>query len=197
MKTLFLIMALTLVACGPQGYQGIQGVPGPVGPNGHSSLIKQVANDSNCQAGGTLVLTGLDTNDNGVLDLSEVQYSADVCNGTNGINGQSPAFTPTIAITPCGPTSATFKEAMLGMFGGGVFTEFTGNASDASTVANILLPDGSWYDTDSSQCNFTSSTDGSGNRSIVWNGSSHNGSGPYHAGHADYNAATKTWTAVY
>lgn len=177
------------MSCGPQGSQGITGPPGP---NGEVSLLRFVSGDTSCVAGGTLVLAGLDTNGDGVLQVSEVTSSADLCNGTNGINGQSPAFTPTIAITPCGPNSAQYKEALLGLFGGGVFSEFTN-----TNISNIMLPDGSYWDTDTSECNFSLTTDGSGNRSMTWNGSSANGSGPYHAGSASYNAATESWTASY
>lgn len=111
--------------------------------------------------------------------------------GTDGINGQDPDYTPTIAITPCGPTSAQYKETLLGLFGGGLFSEFSGSA-----ISNILLPDGSYSDTDTSGCNFVVATDVYGNRLISWNGSSTSGN-TYHAGQAYYNAAAKSWTASY
>lgn len=198
MKTLFgifaiLFMLILMTSCGPKGDQG---GPGPAGPNGHNSLIKMVANNTACSNGGSLLLTGVDLNDDGILSASEVQQSANVCNGLNGIDGANPVLAPVIAITPCGPNSSSYKEVLLGLFGGGVFAEFTGDDSHANTVRNTLIPDGSYYNTDSSQCNFSVSTSGSG-RTVSWNGSSHNSSGTYNAGSAVFNSSANTWTATY
>jgi len=42
---------------------------------------------ADCTKGGTLIETGLDKNDNGKLDASEVDSSAKICNGNDGTNG--------------------------------------------------------------------------------------------------------------
>lgn len=187
MKYLIIII-LTIVACnsGNPSYHTNPPVFGPPGSNGHNSLIK-IVTSTTCTNGGSLLLTGLDLNDDTVLSNSEVQYSADICNGA------SPMYTPVIIIEPCGHNSSPWKEALLGLAGGGIFAEFTGNASDASTVRNTLIPDGSYYTTDASQCNFTVTTDGSGNRSVTWNGSTHNGSGPFSAGFNNFTLSTMQW----
>lgn len=71
---------------GPQGQQGIQGLPGPNG-----ALVKSTIESagSNCNTGGIKLEFGQDTNNNGVLDASEInptltQY---VCNGSQGPQG--------------------------------------------------------------------------------------------------------------
>jgi len=185
---------------GHDGKDGVDGRDGQNGTNGHSSLIKSVPNNTACTNGGVLFLTGIDLDDDGVLNTDEVQYSANVCNGATGATGAvgpTSTFTPIIAITPCGPTSSSYKEALLGLSGGGIFSEIITRYSDANSIRNTMLPDGYYYDTDDSACNFSVSTDAGGNRSVTWNGSSSNGSGPYHAGSAYYNATTKSWSATY
>ena len=82
-------------ATGPAGAQGIQGLAGtngavgatgPAGSNGLTALIKTTAEPAgaNCATGGTKVETGLDANNNGVLDAGEVNVSQTtyVCNGS-------------------------------------------------------------------------------------------------------------------
>ncbi|NBP74555.1 MAG: hypothetical protein EBU61_00755 [Crocinitomicaceae bacterium] len=73
---------------GPQGYQGEIGLTGPQGSNGLTALVKTTAElaGSNCATGGTKIETGLDVNNNGVLDIAEVNASQTtyVCNGLGG-----------------------------------------------------------------------------------------------------------------
>jgi hypothetical protein len=88
-------------ATGPQGPQGITGTNGndgsigPQGLNGLTALIKTTTEPSgaNCATGGTKIETGLDANNNGVLDIAEVNASQTtfVCNGLGGAisNGNS------------------------------------------------------------------------------------------------------------
>lgn len=196
-------IAVGLVGCGVAWYQGPPGPQGPTGPqgypgpNGHSALFSQVSADSTaCANGGTVIGMGIDGNDDTVLAPSEIVQVAIICNGLNGNSPNLPAFTPVAAIMPCGPTSSPFKEVLLGLLGGAILSEFSGNGN-ANTVRNTLIPDGNYYNTDNSQCNFSVLTDGSGNRVVSWDGSSHNSSGPYQPGHADYNASSLTWTVVY
>ena len=77
-------------AIGPAGAQGIQGLPGTNGTNGLTALVKTTAEPAgaNCATGGTKVETGLDVNNNGVLDAGEVNASQTqyVCNGISGLN---------------------------------------------------------------------------------------------------------------
>jgi hypothetical protein len=63
--------------------QGPQGDAGPAGPESLVSVTTEAAG-SNCAAGGLRVDVGIDTNGNGVLDPTEVQHTAYVCNGVSG-----------------------------------------------------------------------------------------------------------------
>jgi hypothetical protein len=78
-------------AVGATGPQGIQGVAGANGTNGLNALVKTTVEPAgaNCVAGGTKVETGLDANNNGVLDLAEINAAQTtyVCNGSGGANG--------------------------------------------------------------------------------------------------------------
>lgn len=64
---------------------------GTNGTNGLKSLVKTTveAAGANCANGGTKVETGIDNNNNNVLDIGEVLDTKYVCNGTNGSNGTS------------------------------------------------------------------------------------------------------------
>jgi hypothetical protein len=74
-------------SAGPQGPTGATGPQGPAGVNGLNALIKTTTEPSgtNCANGGTKIETGLDANENGVLDLSEINtiQTKYLCNGTD------------------------------------------------------------------------------------------------------------------
>ena len=185
---------------GPTGPQGLAGSNGSNGSNGHSAAFSEtVADVTACPTGGTVINMGIDANGNSVLEVSEITQVAIVCNGLNGIDAHSAQFIPVMPITPCGSNSSPdgFKEVLLALSGGGILSEFTGNTSDAGSVRNTLIPDGSYYDTDAGQCNFSVSTDSNGNRSVNWNGSTHNGSAIYNAGQASYASSTMSWVVSY
>lgn len=70
-----LSLIVGLAACtGDQGEQGDQGPQGPGGTPGHVALVNTSAEPAgaNCADGGTKIEAGVDTNDNGTLDASEV-----------------------------------------------------------------------------------------------------------------------------
>lgn len=174
-------------------FTGPQGLAGADGSNGLNSIIDTINAPVNvCPNEGFIFTSGLDKNGNGVLDTSEVTSSAVICNGA-----PVSQFTPTQPISPCGPNSSQYKEVLLGLAGGQLLSEFTGNTSNAGSVRNTLLSDGNYSDTDDSACNFSVTTDSSGNRLITWDGSSSNGSGPYNPGQAIYTAYMSTWTINY
>lgn len=77
-------LSLFLSACTVKTTQILDG---KIGNDGHNSLIGIISNNPACSSGGTLITSGLDLNDNGVLDLIEIQNGADVCNGVSGSNG--------------------------------------------------------------------------------------------------------------
>jgi hypothetical protein len=75
------------------------GEDGNDGTNGHNSLVSidPAAPSRECNNGGINVQSGLDVNDNGVLDSGEVSSSRLVCNGDTGDTGpegpQGPGIT--------------------------------------------------------------------------------------------------------
>lgn len=65
------------------------GLDGNASQRGFSSLIESTDEvlPSECANGGIKLTTGLDINDNGMIDLAEVNKIEFVCNGLNGLNG--------------------------------------------------------------------------------------------------------------
>ena len=86
-------------ATGAQGMQGMQGLTGATGSvgatgnDGKNSVVKTTAEPTgtNCATGGTKLEYGLDANNNGALDVGEINATLTkyVCNGVNGTNGSS------------------------------------------------------------------------------------------------------------
>ncbi len=91
---------------GPQGAQGPAGINGTNGTNGQNSLVKTTPESAgaNCATGGVKLEYGLDANNNGILDLSEIDATLTqyVCNGSAG---------------PQGPTGATGAQGVQGPAG--------------------------------------------------------------------------------
>lgn len=179
MKKYIYVMALAaLVGCARPmvGPPGIAGSSGVMGTQGHSAVFfSLVANESQCPNGGSILLAGIDSNDNGLLDSrdSGIQTLV-VCNGLTGQSGQSgkdapiSPMTPVAYITPCGPNSSPFKEVLLLMGDGSVLASFS-NTQAGYNTRFAFIPDGTFQDTDSSNCIFTLSTSGE-TRSISWHG---------------------------
>jgi len=91
-----IVASLMLVACGgsdgsdgatgPAGDTGASGLPGSAGRNALVRIHAELAG-SHCLAGGNRIDAGLDANDSGVLDDSEVSSTQYVCNGSSGAPG--------------------------------------------------------------------------------------------------------------
>lgn len=149
---------------GPQGNTGATGATGADGSNGHNSLIYSVSS-TGCINGGITVLSGVDVNDNFVLDIGEVTASADVCNGADGQDGEDGAdapptgFTPVALLNPCGDNPSVFDEVFLKLSNGTVLASFSDSASGLNTRFSVLVP-GTYSTTDGDGCVFT--IDGSG-----------------------------------
>lgn len=112
MKNLSLVVMMFLVAgCGRSALFVSKGDPvvGPAGQNGHSAVLSQVSADSTvCPNGGSVLTGGVDLNDNGALDPSEVTTVAPACNGspgpmgTAGVNGSNGTnATPITVVNLC------------------------------------------------------------------------------------------------
>lgn len=80
------LILFVLFACGEDPTEPTNGVDGT---NGFNALV-EVQNEApgtNCPEGGVKISVGQDTNENGILDDSEVASVSFVCNGTNGADG--------------------------------------------------------------------------------------------------------------
>ena len=76
------------------GANGNDGAPGADGADGYTTLVEITteAAGTNCASGGQKVLTGLDVNNNLVIDVpSEVIQTKYVCDGNDGTNGNDGA----------------------------------------------------------------------------------------------------------
>ena len=78
-------------AQGGAGPTGAQGGAGPDGTVGLSALVKvsTESSGSNCTNGGQRIDSGIDSDGNETLDVSEVNSTVYVCNGENGAKGTS------------------------------------------------------------------------------------------------------------
>ena len=123
---------------GPVGLTGPQGVAGANGTNGLNALVKTTVEpaSANCVAGGTKVETGLDANNNGLLDLAEINgaQTTYVCNGVQGAQGiQGVAG----QIGPTGATGATGATGPIGLTGpAGVAGNNGINGTNGTAVLN-------------------------------------------------------------
>ncbi|MFM7595495.1 MAG: hypothetical protein ACKO4Y_04885, partial [Flavobacteriales bacterium] len=113
-------------ATGPAGPQGAQGIQGVAGVNGLNALVKTTVEPIgvNCATGGTKVETGIDANNNGILEAGEVNSAQTtyVCNGATGTAGaQGPQGTAgaTGAQGPAGPTGPQGAQGPAGSLANG------------------------------------------------------------------------------
>lgn len=82
----------TATLCQGDGGEGTEGPEGPRGPAGPASLIRldPAGQTGECTFGGTSVSTGIDANDDGVLDDDEVENTAVICESPQVIEGGDP-----------------------------------------------------------------------------------------------------------
>ena len=85
-KPIFLMSLSTVLGC-----TGEIGATGAEGADGLSVLIKTEAEAAgdNCENGGVLISSGIDSDSDGVLSEEEVGTQEYVCNGTAGIDGET------------------------------------------------------------------------------------------------------------
>lgn len=102
---------------------GSSGNDGDTGPTLAARTSPELPGE-NCEAGGTLVEIGADTNGNASLDDDEVQTSFFVCNGIDGADGADGSgagengLTSLIRATPledCGPDNTTGVQIEIGL----------------------------------------------------------------------------------
>lgn len=158
---------------GDPGADGQDGVDGTNGTNGHNSLLsltRGTVSSAVCTSlNALLVKSGVDSNDNNVLENSEVNAASFVCDGQTGPQGPQGPAGPTgtyqiiSIIDPCGDASGIYDEVLLKLANGTIIASFSDNANGNNTRFS-LIPAGSYVTTDGSNCHF--SVDGSGN--VSW-----------------------------
>lgn len=141
---------------GVNGATGAQGISGVNGTNGHSSLIHlmpaALGGGLLCgAAGGVTLLTGLDLDDSGTLEASEVSASADICNGTSATVS---SFTPVAIIDPCGTAPGVHNEVFVRLQNGSLLASFSATEAGKDTRFSLLTP-GNYMTTDGDACYFT------------------------------------------
>ncbi len=82
------IILITSLACSEEGTEPTDGVDGT---NGFNALVEVQNEDAgdNCSQGGVKISVGQDSNENGILDESEIVSVSFVCNGSAGENGNT------------------------------------------------------------------------------------------------------------
>ncbi len=106
------------------------GVPGT---NGFNSIIDTSFAGTNCPNGGYKISSGLDLNNDGILQVAEINLSYFICNGANGINGATGAIGNTGLTGATGPTGAqgvagaTGPQGLIGLTGPTGATGIQGN----------------------------------------------------------------------
>jgi hypothetical protein len=109
---------------GPQGQAGVNGLNGTNGTNGFNTLVATttIGSSVQCATGGVKLEYGLDINNNGLLDASEITASLTnyVCNGTVGATGPQGSIGLTGPQGPIGLTGAigaTGPQGPIGLTG--------------------------------------------------------------------------------
>ena len=138
-------------AAGTNGAQGIQGLTGAIGAagsnglNGQTALVKTTLENAgvNCTTGGIKVESGLDANNNGILDAAEVNalLTTYVCNGfvgTQGIQGLPGPTGAQGATGPIGPAGTNGTAVLYGATNPTAATAFDG-CFYINTTTNTLF----------------------------------------------------------
>src|SRR5690606_9315219 len=83
------VMPATQLLSVPYALHANTASSGSPGANGHNALTESKVElaGSNCANGGFLVNAGVDDNDDGILQIVEVDYSYYICNGDSGATG--------------------------------------------------------------------------------------------------------------
>lgn len=99
----YLFIFLLLASC--------EGKQGEIGPMGSISLIN-IENElpgDNCSSGGFRIETGVDINNNKILEEDEIQSTEYICNGNDGVNGHNSLINVTEEISGNNCTSGGLK----------------------------------------------------------------------------------------
>lgn len=177
MRTTIIILAFVILSGCTKEVTNTELIAAPVGSQSEPisyAVGLRPATQAECSAGGNILEVFVDDDHDGIKnELEHIVSSSPVCNGQNGVNGQNgadapiPAYGFVEAIFPCGNTTA-FKEVLIRMQNGQVLASFSDNPQGAMTRL-VLIPDGTYMNTDNSGCQFSLSTSADGKtRSISW-----------------------------
>lgn len=155
------LVSLVLVGCGPHIHRhGVPGTPGAPGEDGKNSLINTLRFEAGLQLcesdSGVEIQSGLDLNDNLVLDSEEIQQATIVCDGKDGQDGQDgedapiPQFTVVDSVNPCGQ-QGTYDEVLLKLQNG----EYLAHYAHGNKQFLTIIGDGNYVTTDGTSCNFS------------------------------------------
>jgi hypothetical protein len=137
---------------GVQGQAGINGQNGINGTNGYNTLVATttIAAGSQCSTGGVKLEYGLDINNNGLLDASEITSSLTkyVCNGAIGSTGPSGATGSQGPIGLTGPAGAQGLTGATGATGatGPAGANGTNGINGTAVLNHQLSPVSGGYD---------------------------------------------------
>jgi hypothetical protein len=149
------IVFITIVLTGCGGSYAPGTTQGKDGLNGHSIAFSQESADINlCPAGGFVMSTGVDLNDDGLLQVNETKSISFICNGVNGVSASVSPFTPIDVVNPCGDNPGLIDEVFLRLANGKLVASMSDNSNGLNTRFSILSP-GSYVTTDGDNCQFS------------------------------------------
>ena len=127
---------------GINGINGTDGQDGADGVDGHSALARTSpeSSGSNCADGGIKIEVGVDDNDDGVLQVSEVDQTNYVCNGADGqdgVNGTNGGASANSMLTSISAPSHAMCSG-----GGRIMQQGFDNGDGGGTAANGQLESG-------------------------------------------------------
>nr|AIF06417.1 hyalin repeat-containing protein [uncultured marine group II/III euryarchaeote KM3_192_B10] len=124
---------------GQAGETGETGDQGEPGADGHSALAAtgEEPAGSNCANGGIKIWVGVDDDDDGFLDASEIEHTQYVCNGSDGQDGSSGGSSVDTMLTRI--STPTLQACSSG---GRIMEQGLDNGEGGGTAQNGALEDG-------------------------------------------------------
>ncbi len=132
-------------AVGANGTDGTTGPNGETGANGTNAIATStaLAAGSACPNGGFTITSGIDTNDNGVLDASEVKNTNVVCNGKGkGCHSTEPDAVAVFAICLLGLWSFSRKRVRFVVLCLFFAAPLYANEIDVTSTDDVVATDG-------------------------------------------------------
>jgi hypothetical protein len=171
MKHVWLL--LLLAACGQNNIEISYTPPkaGINGTNGANALVNIIPSAPTCAAGGYTLISGTDIDYNGIITPADEHIQTmTICNGINGADGITPAYSFVSSIVACPANTSAYREVLLCLQNGKILGSFSANMNGDQTRLSFL-PTGSYINTDGSSCLFNVSVTASGSM-VSWSGGS-------------------------